>query len=84
MGDRLLQLDPGLEQFLPGLRKGFDANLFEPVYPIIHELADIAERNGFPFAVDDHGLGRGIVPAAALLTDSGCDVGQITSFSSNK
>src|SRR5579859_6802520 len=73
----LLELDAGLQQPIPGIRKILDAGLREPVGPPVHQLADITERKRLPLAVDDHRLFRGIVPPAILLADALGDVADI-------
>ena len=75
-----LQLDPGFHQPVPGVREILDPHFVEPVHAVVHELANVAEGDRFPLALDHHGLGRGVVPAAALLADGGGDVGQIHEF----
>jgi hypothetical protein len=74
---RLLELDAGLEQLVPGVGELLVACLLEPVGAPVHELADIAERYGLPLAVDHHGFLGVWIPATRLLADLGGDVGDI-------
>src|SRR5437868_15477867 len=52
-------------------------DLGEPIGAPVHQLADIAERDRLPFAVDDARLLGNIVPAALLLAGLLGDVADI-------
>src|SRR5712691_10486477 len=54
---------------LPRSREILDPDFREPVLSPVHQLADIAERDRLPFAVDDRRLAGGVVPAALLFAD---------------
>src|SRR5882757_3766645 len=73
----LLELDAGLQELVPGVRELVVARLLEPVGAPVHQLADVAERDGLPLAVDHHGFLRRLVPAAGFLADLGGDVAHV-------
>ncbi len=75
-----LQLDAGLKKFIPGLGEFFNTGLLEPVGAPVHQLADIAERDRLPLAVDDNGLLRRVVPAAILLAGLLRDIADVDVF----
>ena len=75
-----LQLGAGFEQAIPGVRKGFETDLLEPVHAPVHQLADVAERDGLPFAVDHAGFLGLLIPAALLLADRFREVAHVDVF----
>src|SRR4029453_9920229 len=80
-----LQLLADLIQFVPGVRKLGDADLSKPIGAPVHQLADIAERDRLPSAVDDRRLLGRVVPATLLLPGLFGDVSLTSnSFSSNR
>src|SRR3954467_12244940 len=72
-----LQLRAGLEKAIPGVRELLEADFGEPVRAVVHQLADIAEWNRLPLAVDDDRVLDRIVPATRLLADLFGDVADI-------
>ena len=73
----LLQLDAGFQQSVPGVGKVLDADFAKPIGAPVHELADVAERDRFPLAVDDHQFFDEVVPTAIFLADRFGDVADI-------
>jgi hypothetical protein len=72
-----LELGAGFQELIPGVRKLVEADLLEPVHTPVHQLPDIAEGNGLPFAIDDAGLLGRFVPTALLLADLLGDVADV-------
>ena len=71
------QLLADLVELVPSIGKLLYPDLGEPIGAPVHQLADIAERDRLPFAVDDARLLGNIVPAALLLAGLLGDVADI-------
>ena len=71
------ELRPGLEKLVPGPREAVHADFGEPVGPPDHELADVAEGERLPPAVDERRLLGALVPTAVLPADLRSDVAQV-------
>src|SRR5207302_9401501 len=71
------ELRPGLEKLVPGPREAVHADFGEPVGPPYHELADVAEGERLPPAVDERRLLGALVPTAVLPADLRGDVAQV-------
>ena len=74
------QLLAGFVQLLPALRELLKADLGKPVAAPVHQLPDRAERDRFPFPVDDRHFPRGGVPAALLFSHLLGDVADVGVF----
>src|SRR5262245_58333621 len=56
-----------LIKFFPGIRELLDPHLGKPIGAPVHQLADIAEWDCLPFAVQEHGFLAGVIPATLCL-----------------
>ncbi len=75
-----LELGAGLQKLVPGIGEFVVTGLLEPVGAPVHQLADIAERDRLPLAVDDDGFLCRVVPAAVFLADLLGDIADIEVF----
>ena len=69
-----------LVELFPGVGEFRDPDLLEIVGPPVHQLADIAERNALPFAVDEDRLLACRIPAALRLSGLLGDIGDVEIF----